>query len=211
MSDPKAIVDEFCTLCTSVRMHYDLYRTLFEEDPRKLDLYTSIAPLCFGDLSRILIEFLLLQFSKITDPAKTGNKFNLTTNYILEEISWPEEVGRKLREVNERLRAFRQYIEPARSKRIAHVDLPAQIERWENLGAFPRGADTQFLLDLQTFVNVAYGHFHDGEHWPIAVAMSTDTYKLVRALEESVVFNRCSKCSAGERAVAVLDYEDHTG
>jgi hypothetical protein len=70
MSDPKAIVDEFCTLCTSVRMHYDLYRTLFEEDPRNLDLYTSIAPLCFGDLSRILIEYLLL--AKSRTPQKPG-------------------------------------------------------------------------------------------------------------------------------------------
>jgi hypothetical protein len=38
--------------------------------------------------------------------------------------------------------------------------------------------------------------------------MSTDTYKVIRALEESVVFNRCSKCAPSERAGAVLDYED---
>jgi hypothetical protein len=70
----------------------------------------------------------------------------------------------------------------------------------------PKGADTQFLQDLQTFINIAYGHFHDGDHWPIAVAMSTDTHQLIRALEKSVVFDRCTKCNAGVRAVAILDY-----
>ncbi|MGH9675587.1 MAG: hypothetical protein ACRD36_00680 [Candidatus Acidiferrum sp.] len=210
MSDPEAIIVEFCTICASVRTDYDLYRSLFESDRRNWDLYTSVAPLCFGDLRRILAENQFLQFSKITDPAKTGKKSNLTTNFILEGFLWPDDVGKKLREINERLKKFRQYIEPARSKRIAHVDFSAQIEQWGNLGAFPKGADKQFLQDLQTFVNIAYGHFHDGAHCSIEVAMSTDTHQLVRALEKAVIFDRCSKCNSGERAVAVLDYEDRT-
>lgn len=208
MTNPATILDEFCVICTSARNDYDLYRSLFEADPRALDLYTSIAPLCFGDVCRILKENLILQFCKITDPAQTGKKPNLTTNYIVDEIPWPNVVRLKLREVNDRLMAFRQLIEPARSKRIAHVDLPAQIERWGNLGAFPAGAEVAFLQDLQTFINIAYCELHDGDHRPIAVAMSTDAHQLVRALEKSVVFDHCTKCDSGERAGAILDYED---
>jgi transcriptional regulator with XRE-family HTH domain len=206
--DPAAIIDEFCVICTSARNDYDLYRSLFESDPHNHGLFTSIAPLCFGDMRRIMVENLFLQFSKITDPAATGKKTNLTANYILEKINWPDSVAKKLREVNDRLNVFRQYIEPARSRRIAHVDLSAQVEQSENLGSFPKGADAQFLQDLQTFINIAYGHFHDGGHRPIAVAMSTDSHQLIRALEKAVVFDCCTKCDAGERAVAVLDYED---
>ncbi len=206
--DPAAIIEEFCVICTSARNDYDLYRSLFESDPRNEALFTSIAPLCFGDMRRIMAENLFLQFSKITDPAATGKKTNLTTNYILEKISWPDAVAKNLREANDRLIVFRQYIEPARSKRIAHVDLSAQVERLDNLGHFPKGADAQFLQDLQTFINIAYGHFHNGGHRPIAIAMSTDTHQLVRALNEAVVFGRCTKCNAGERAGAVLDYEN---
>jgi len=210
MSNPELIVDEFCIICTSARNDYDLYRSLFEIDRRNLGLYTSIAPMCFGDIGRILHENLYIQFSKITDPAKTGKKLNLTTNYLVEEIPWPNALRQKLREVNDRLMAFRQLIEPARSKRIAHIDFLAQVERWDNLGAFQEGAEVQFLQDLQTFINIAYGHLHNGAHRPIAVAMSTDTYKLIRALEKSVVFDRCPKCTSGERAIAVLDYEDRS-
>ncbi len=206
--NPAAIIDDFCDICTSARTDYDLYRGLFESDPSNHDLFRSIAPLCFEDIRRIMEENLFLQFSKITDPAATGKKSNLTTNYILEKINWPDAVARKLREVNDRLKVFRQYIEPARSKRIAHVDVSAQVERLENLGAFPKGADVQFLQDLQTFINIAYSHFHNGGNRPIGVAMSTDTHQLVRALEKAVVFDRCAKCNAGERSVAILDYED---
>jgi hypothetical protein len=106
--------------------------------------------------------------------------------------------------------SFRQMIEPAQSKRIAHMDLPAQIEQWDSLGSFPRGAEVQFLLDLQSFIDIAYGHFNEGGYRPIAVAMSTDTHQLVRALEKSVVFDQCCKCTSGERAAAVLDYEDRS-
>jgi hypothetical protein len=208
MSDANAVIDEFCTLCTSARNDYDLYRTLFEVDRRNLNLYDSIAPLCFHDLERILKANLYIQFCAITDPAKTGNKTNLTTNYVMEELLWPDAVGQKLRAVNERLMAFRNLIEPARSKRIAHVDFSAQVERWDNLGAFPEGGEIQFLQDLQDFVNIAYGHLNEGGHRPITLAMSTDTHQLVRALAKSVVFDHCAKCSGGERAVAVLNYED---
>jgi AbiU2 len=209
LTDPKTMVREFWQLCTWVSAAYDLYQSMFDTDEHTLQLFESIAPLFFGDLNNILIENLILQFTKITDPAKTGKNPNLTSNYVLEEISWPDDVRQNLQEVNQRLIAFRQYIEPARSKRVAHIDLHAHIERWETLGAFPKGADRQFLLDLQQFVDIAYGHFNNGESMPIAVAVSTDTYKLVRALEEAIIFNRCGKCTAGERAAAVLDYEAH--
>jgi hypothetical protein len=189
-------------------MDYNLYMSLFETDQQTASLYDSVAPLCFHDLNEILIDYLILQFSKITDPANTGKKSNLTTNYILEKLVWPDDIRQKLCEVNQCLRAFRQGIEPARSRRVVHIDLPAQIEQLENLGEFPKDADKQFLQDLQTFVNIAYGHFHNGACRPIDVAMSTDTYQLVRALEKSVIFDRCSKCSAGGRNAAIRDYED---
>lgn len=155
-------------------------------------------------------ENLYIQFCKITDPAKSGKKANLTTNYIVEEIPWPDAVRRQLRDVHARLTSFRALIEPARSKRVAHMDLPAQIEQWDNLGRFPRGAEVKFLQDLQTFIDIAYGHLHNGSCRPIVVAMSTDTHLLVRALEKSIVFDQCTKCTSGERAVAVLDYEDRS-
>ncbi len=77
------------------------------------------------------------------------------------------------------------------------------MERLESLGGFPRGADRQFLRDVQEFVDVAHG-----DHILLHVAMSDDVYLLVRALEKSVLYDQCTTCDATTRAKAVLDYED---
>jgi len=37
--------------------------------------------------------------------------------------------------------------------------------------------------------------------------MSTDTYKLIRAIEKSILFDDCHKCSEAERAADILDFE----
>jgi transcriptional regulator with XRE-family HTH domain len=205
--EQKNIIDEFCTVCTNLKTDYDLYRSLVETDRRTFDLCRSIAPLFFEDLNRILIENLFLQFSKITDPAKTGKNANLTTNYILEEIPWPNDLRDKLRPINNRLMNFRKLIELARSKRIAHADLHSQIQHQPTMGQFIDGAEVKFLEDLQMFINISYGYFNGGAHHSISPGGTTDTHQLFRALGKSVVFDRCLKCTPRDRNTAVLDYE----
>ncbi len=207
-SDPRAIIDEFCIICERVWMDYELYQSLCETDHRNVQLFISIAPMFFHAINGLLCDNMFLQFCRVTDPANQGkNRTNLTCNYILEKISWPDVIHQQLQAVNRGLMDFRAQIEDARSKRIAHVDLSAQIETTQNLGAFPKGADRKFLQYLQEFINIAYGHLNDGHSRPINVAMSTDTHQLVRALEKSVIFDRCSKCSENDRVSAILDYE----
>ncbi|MGB6177164.1 MAG: hypothetical protein WBF43_12705 [Methylocella sp.] len=208
MPNSRATAAEFCKLCAQVSFVYNLYRSLFVSDASRLELYKAIAPFCFGAINDFLVEYVLLQFSKITDPVNTGKHFNLTTNYILQKLDWPEEIRQKLEQINARLISFRKYIEPERSKRIAHIDRDAQL-KGQSLGGFPEGTDLQFLEDLQEFVAIANRYFNPGVHVSITVP-GNDTFKLIRALEKSVVFDRCSKCVASERNAAVLDYEIRT-
>jgi len=205
-SDSKRVLEEFCAICDQIWMDHELYRSVCETDQRNIQLYHDIAPLFFGDIARILIEHQFLQFAKITDPAETMGAANLTTNYILQELPWPQDIKKKLQEANKRLMAFRQYIKPARNKRVAHINLAAQTTQIADLGNFPKGADEQFLKHLQTFVDIAYQNLY-GTPRLINAAMSTDTHKLIRALVKSRFFDQCSKCDASERAVAVLDFE----
>lgn len=160
-----------------------------EDDPEGLGICSSIAPFFFYDVSRAFIETIIMGFCKITDPAGSGKRTNITTNYILEVLPWPDGIRARLKEFNARLMAFRRKIEPARSKRIAHLDLKAQIQTMENLGKFEPGEDLQFLLDLQSFFDIAYGHLHNGASKPIARPGAADTYKLVTALRKAVSYD----------------------
>ena len=203
------ILDEFCVICEATRTDFELYKGLFESTRSNLDLFDSIAPYTFADLAQIMKENLLIKCCKLTDPANTRKNSNLTTNFIIEYFDWPIDVRRDLEIVNDRLMTFRDKIEPARSKRLAHCDLPAQVLRKENMGKFREGDDFHFFRDLQEFINIAYGQLYSGRTRSIAASMSTDSFKLIRALEKAVLFDRCQKCDEHERAVAVLDYEDH--
>ena len=203
--DPKVVMEEFCTICERVWMDHDLYLSLFSNG-RDLALYTQTAPMCFQDLNGILIEHLIIQFCKLTDPAQTGKFPNLTTNFVMNELPWPADVQKALREVNDRLMTFRKHIEPARNKRAAHTDMTAQITALGDLGQFPKGDDAKFLADLQTFVDIAHQHLN-GAPRPIHPGAATDTHQLIRALGKAVLFDECGTCTEAARIAAVLDYE----
>jgi HEPN superfamily AbiU2-like protein len=210
MTDPATILEEFCVICTQLRMEYNLYRSLFEDDPVGRDLCMEAAPYFFSDLNGILVRNVILQFCRVTDSAGAGIKINLTTNYILKAVYWPKDVETQLTQLNDRLMAFRGKIEPARSKRVAHIDVHAQIGRVEEMGKFPPGEEKTFLADLQKFVDIAHGHLHGGASRSINPAVSNDTYAVVRAFEKAALYDRCYRCGQSERAADLLDFEQRS-
>src|SRR5215469_17434670 len=103
MNDSKAVIEEFGKLCAETWIAHRLFVSLFEAGQSQSELFKSIAPYCFGDLCSILHQHIILQFTKLTDPAKTGRHPNLTSNFIVEELTWPDAKHRQLAEVNSRL------------------------------------------------------------------------------------------------------------
>lgn len=202
----KEIVQSFVTECEALKMAHDLFSTLFDPgEDRKRELLQSVAPKTFGDLNEILIGYMLLQFAKLTDLAKTMRHDNLTSNFIVEKLTWPPEVKDRLSAINTRLMAFRAQIIGYRTKRGAHLDLDVHTLNPRTLGAFPQGADDKFLRDLEEFLQVAMEHLDPNEHVTLQIAMSEDVDSLVLALARSVAFDQCPTCSRGSRAKKVLD------
>lgn len=206
MPDPKVVLEEFCVLCERLWMDHDLYSSLRETTARDLHLYDRIAPFFFRDVNDILIDHLFIGFAKITDPAYTGKHANLTSNFIVQELGWPDDVRAKLEHANLKLMAFRASVEGARNKRLAHVDLEAQLNQLAALGGFAVGSDRQFLEDLQEFVDIAHRHLCDAPR-PIRAGAATDTHQLIRALRKSDLYDACQTCDEHHRIAAVLNAE----
>jgi hypothetical protein len=202
----KEIVQRFVTECERVKMAHDLFSALFDPcDDRKRDLFQSVAPKTFGHLNEILIDYMLLQFAKLTDLANTMGHDNLTSSFIVEKLPWPLEVKERLSAINARLMNFRGHVKEYRTKRGAHLDLEAHKSNARALGAFPQGADDNFLRDLQEFLQVAMAHVDPNEHVTLQIAMSEDVHRLALALAKSVGFDQCPTCPRGNRAEKVLD------
>jgi AbiU2 len=208
VTDPKRALNEFYNLCVEARCDFDLYRSMFEDHPKSTQLCVDYAPLFFNDFGRIITRYLVLHVCRLTDPTGTGSKMNLTTNYIVNELSWPDAVLNQLVHFNDLLMAFRTKVQPARSKRIAHTDLHSQINRLEAMGKFNKGEDVKFFADLQSFFDVAYRHVFGASAPAIAAAASTDTHKVFRAIVKATLYDRCYRCTEKDRNIDVLDFED---
>jgi hypothetical protein len=205
--DPKNVLNEFYNLCVEAACDFDLYRSMYENDTTATNLCVNYAPYFFNDLNRIIIRMLVLQICRITDPAVSGSSANLTTNYILKTLYWPADVQQRLAHFNDLLMTFRSKLEQARSKRIAHTDLHSQLNRLDAMGRFNKGEDAQFFVDLQSFYDVAYFHVFNDTAPPIRVGGSTDTYKVIRAVEKAILYDRCHRCTENERNADLADFE----
>jgi hypothetical protein len=79
--DDVAIFADYAVYVRSVYMHgRTLYETPAEADKAIME---RAAPVFFGDLNKVLIEYVILQVCKITDPAKDvrGNE-NHTAGFL---------------------------------------------------------------------------------------------------------------------------------
>jgi hypothetical protein len=202
MDDRQRVFDEFYRLCAQLRIEFDLFCGLFDRGPAQRDLLDRTAPFLFGEVSKALHHQVYLGFCRITDPAESGKYVNLTTNYIVEKLCWTDEVRTKLSVVNKRLMEFRKFVEPARSKRIAHTDFTAHVEK-HSLGGYPQGSDDKFFEDLEEFLTIVFRDIYGG---PCFLGRTpNDTYRFITTLRKAELYDQCTECSEIDRMDAIAE------
>ncbi|MFZ1992221.1 MAG: helix-turn-helix domain-containing protein [Alphaproteobacteria bacterium] len=188
----KADVEAFCNFCISLRSTFTHYRTIFEEggDLRR-ELLLSIAPIFFGDLNLMLIEHMILQICKITDPEETNGHKNLTVSFLLNNCDLPATSAElvKLKKLSDSMHGFRAKIIPARNKLIGHLDSHSVLDG-KSLGEADTKLWSQFWLDLQDFLHILHKRYVDPQSvfYLNGVGQLSDADSLVKALKESTYF-----------------------
>lgn len=186
--DRRVVIEAFCEECVwlhSIRKHF---ADLFESNEQRDRLLSEVANTLFHDLNLVLIEYILLQQCKLTDPASSGvDKDNLTTNFIL-QLDWTPETKKFLQEQNEVLLKFRQEIVDARRKLVAHLDLKARLQPL-SLGQFSESDEAAFWLALQGFVNAAHDEAIGGPFEINAAMQEGDVASLIHSLKDAADYN----------------------
>jgi len=159
----------------------------------------------FGDLNRIVHFYLLGEFAKITDPAKTGENENLTIDNLIESIEWPPDVREELTSLRDKTKPFRNRILPARHKLFAHTDKETVLAD-RTLGEFPEGEDEVFLETLQRVCDVTHKACFGEVFGQISLAMSGDVIDFKGALEKAVGFNELLSESSGQEKTRLYYY-----
>lgn len=124
--------------CIWLRNCYNTYQTLFEDEEETCGILCKNAGIFFQDLNRILIDYIFLQVCKITDPEMTGNKRNLTINFINTALEKKQLFSEEINKYSSDILRYRGFLVDARNKLISHLDLQA-VSSGEAIGegAYP--------------------------------------------------------------------------
>ncbi len=181
-------VKKFIDHCVILRAFWSHYQTLFDGSDLKRELLQKTADKFFRDLNLMLIEHLILQICKLTDPESTSGKRNLTVQFLIKNADFsasPRELA-ELTKIAARMDAFSKRIRPARNKFISHLDLDAALGR-KALGGASIAAWRRFWFDLQDFVAIMNKRYVDARapFYLNGIGMVSDADQLVKALKES--------------------------
>lgn len=184
-------IEIFANHCVFVLSIYHHLRVLYEassaDDHARLQQTASIF---FSDLHQMLVEYVVLQACKITDPAKDNrNNENHTVPFLLDYYGLRSDaaVGPQLTALETSVLDFRKKIVPARNKLIGHADRAA-ILAGKPLGETQPGDWDQFWSDLDQLVNLVHQKIMGSEMRLSQVAMISDADGLLRALQSAAHF-----------------------
>ena len=184
MTQDIEIFANYCVFMRSIYLHArELFETSSDEDKALMGM---TAGTFFGDLNRVLNEYVILQVCKITDPAHDiRNNDNHTIAFLLEHYNFSSDppILKRLEDLQARMEAFRKKILPARNKLISHLDRAAI------LAARPLGAATdeewnQFWLDLENFICIVHRKVIGSSFYLNGVAGLSDAGDLLKALRQ---------------------------
>jgi AbiU2 len=192
VQDPQDIL-VFANQCVFMRSIYLHGKLLFEQSSAKdKSRMTRSAPVFFGDLNRMFVEYLILQVCKITDPARDFRKNdNHTIAFLLQHYDFSSDPARqqRLAVLDARLQAFRQKLLPARNKVISHSDRAA-IMAGHALGGVLEAGWANFWLELQELVGIMHEMIVGSPFQINGVGMLTDADGLLKALKYAECFEQ---------------------
>lgn len=202
--DTQATVKKFCERVIWLRVIHRIYEELFADvDSQKM--MEKTAPSFFHDLNNVVVDYLLLQFAKITDPAATGCKENLTVDYLVNTIQWTEEWKKQLIPLRDRAMKLRPYLKDGRNRILAHSDLKTTMTG-EKLGGFPEGEDKEFLDALENLCNLAYKGCFSSVFGKISVGTAGDVLDFKKVLRKALAFDKALTEHGSDEKAKLLEY-----
>ncbi|MFI8559190.1 hypothetical protein [Pseudomonas putida] len=176
--------DHFRTECIWITNCYNLYRTLYEEGEATDVVLVRVAPAFFHDLNRIIVEHILLQICKITDPAGSGRRQNLTVDSLNKDLKALGLLSQDLIDRAAELEGYRALIVLARNRLISHLDWQS-VQEEKPLGAHEAGEVSRFFACLFRYTDLVGEACGAGPLDYSVSACQGDAIDLLRALRSS--------------------------
>lgn len=148
-------VEEFCAHCNQAYEAWLFHRQMFDDNPRRQELWRSFAGGVLARIRDMSHEYVLLQIAKLHDPEGFGKRKNLSIEYIIKSGRWSAPARADLIEIQHQLNRFAEKLKLVRRWTLAHNDVET-ILAGSVLGEFSQGEDLNYFEELQKLANVIH-------------------------------------------------------
>lgn len=142
------------------------YRQLFAVSPRRIELLNASAPTFFFFVQDVFLDNVQLSLSKLTDPAGSGKRENLTLEQLQSQLEKHGErsLATACRETLDKLQLQCKAIRVHRDKRVAHFDLRTKLKTPSDpLPAISRQMIEDALSSVQRYLNDIEMHYNNSQ------------------------------------------------
>lgn len=140
--------------CIWLQSCFNTFCSLFESGDETSDVLKRSAASFFRDINLIIQEHFILQVCRITDPAMTRGRENLTVKNIDAILTKENLLTPEIAATSKRLHSYRDLIDGARNRIVSHADKETLLSGQES-GAHARKDVEEFLEALHAYVNLA--------------------------------------------------------
>lgn len=164
------------------------YCQLYETNKERIDLLNNVAPYFFHIVQNVFLTDIFMNICRLTDPAKTGKKENLTLDRLFQTIDknkYPDlvkSVEEKLDVVKEKCEPFRKY----RNRLLAHKDLPTALKvNRDPIPGINHKMIEDALLSIRELLNTIQLYFDNAKRGYDHPIMPGNGENLIKALENA--------------------------
>ena len=167
-----------------LRTCFNTYDALFESGPETENLLRRTAPLFFQELNVVLIEYAILQASRITEGPSFGKRKNLSVAHMNELLAACHLLTEEIEDASNRVRAYGDLIAEARNRVISHADKETIASQFPTSTHMRSDVD-RFLADIQEYSDMVGVTVGEGPLDFSATSGPGDVYDLLRLLRSA--------------------------
>jgi hypothetical protein len=174
-----------------------VYQDLFGRDQERIDLFNETAPRFFGLLQFSMLDSVIAQICRITDPHESGREvihehLSLRRVGVLAKPRHPK-VARQLNKAAERIDELCKPCRDWRNKKVSHLDLATHLDAKNSPLKVTRKNVGDAVDAIKAYLNTAREKLAAGEFYYDEVYRQEGVKPLLRALIEAVQFRALAK------------------
>ena len=187
-----------------IHYRWTLYRQMFGTNPSRIELINKTSSNVFVEFQWLVIDYMVMSLSKLTDRARMQGNDNLSYHYLIEKVresgnvDLADELQAELDELTVACEKFREI----RNKRVAHNDLVVALDN--NVSPLPgvSRADVEVaLVHARNIMNKVELHFNDSQtlYEEIILPLTNDGRSVLIWLQKGLMYEQLEDDGVVER------------